>query len=119
MNDKQTRRGFFKDVAILGAAATGSAWALAACKKGGGEGGTAEGGAADLTCTDTSGLTEEQITTRMNSEYVDSTPVEGKTCDNCIQYEAPDKEGTCGGCKVIAGPVHPKGYCKLWAKMPA
>lgn len=117
MNDEmQSRRGFFKDVAILGAAAAGSAWALSACKGGGEEGGEA---AAGLDCTDTSGLTEQEITTRMNSKYVDETPIAGKVCDNCIQWEPPKEEGTCGGCKVIAGPVHPKGYCNLWAKMPA
>lgn len=89
---------------VLGAAAVAPS-VLAAC------GGKEEGG---LTCTDTTGLTPAQITTRQSQQYTDVSPHADKTCDNCNFYTAAPPN-QCGGCTVIAGPIHPDGYCNLWA----
>ena len=107
---------------------------MAACEKKGGEGGAekpsgeekakaeekpaekpAKGG-EELTCTDTSGLSESAIKMREQQAYVDHSTKEGKTCANCQLFKPPEKEGTCGGCATLKGPIHPDGYCNLWVK---
>ncbi|HJL14646.1 MAG TPA: high-potential iron-sulfur protein [Sandaracinaceae bacterium LLY-WYZ-13_1] len=95
---------------VLGVAAVAPS-ALAAC--GGEEEGA--GGGGELTCTDTSGLEPAALQTRQSQNYTDHSPNEGQQCDNCRFYQAPQQEGSCGSCQVIQGPVHPEGYCDLYA----
>ena len=140
MSDEQKldRREFFKRAGILGAAVAGGAQLLAACDKGGGGGGggqapseqgsggsgSKEGGGkaggsdkgGELSCTDTSGLSDQEKKTRESLNYVDHTEKEGKRCDNCRLYEPPENEGECAGCQVVPGPIHPDGYCTSWQK---
>jgi hypothetical protein len=40
-------------------------------------------------------------------------PKDGKQCDGCIQFVAPNS------CKLVDGDVAPTGWCLLWAKKPA
>jgi hypothetical protein len=89
---------------VLGAAAVAPA-ALAAC------GGEEAGG---LTCTDTTGLSPAEITTRQTQQYTDVSPHADKDCANCNFYTA-GQPNQCGTCQVIRGPIHPDGYCNLWA----
>ena len=42
--------------------------------------------------------------------YQDS-PKDGKQCDGCKLFVAPDS------CKSVSGPISPKGWCKLWVKV--
>jgi len=72
-------------------------------------------GKKELTCTDTSGLSADEAAARKTLDYADKTPDPAKNCANCLQFVKgePDK---CGSCKVLKGPVHPAGYCKVWAK---
>jgi hypothetical protein len=93
---------------VLGAAAVAPS-ALVAC------GGEEEEGAGELTCTDTSGLSQAQLQTRQSQNYVDESPNPNEKCSNCRFYQAPAQQGTCGTCQVIAGPIHPDGYCNLYA----
>lgn len=67
-----------------------------------------------LVCTDTTGLTPTDIQLRTTQEYVDRSPFPDKRCNNCTHF---DDKGPrqCGGCRVLKGPVHPVGYCRLWA----
>lgn len=105
-NEKIGRRDAAKRMLmVLGAAAVGPS-VLAAC---GGE----EQSAA-LNCTDTSGLTPAEITTRQSQAYTDVSPHADKTCDNCNFFTA-GGANACGSCTVIKGPIHPEGYCNLWA----
>lgn len=83
--------------------------ALAAC---GGE--EEEAGGGELTCTDTSGLEQAAITTREAQNYVDQSPNADQNCANCRFYTA-GQAGECGSCQVVQGPIHPEGYCNLWA----
>lgn len=71
-----------------------------------------------LVCGDTAGLTAEEIAARVNSKYADVSLFPDKKCAGCTQYVAgaPD---ACGGCKVLKGPIHPGGYCTLFAAKPA
>jgi hypothetical protein len=119
-----TRRSYLKrHLAVVGTLAfAGTGGLISACTKGGGE---AEGGGgageadqalSDLSCTDTSGLSQTELTTRKNSQYVDRSEVEGKKCNNCNFWQPPQTTGSCGGCQVVKGPIHPWGYCNLWAE---
>lgn len=68
-----------------------------------------------LTCDDVSGLTEQQVQTRKALKYVDQSPDPKKRCNGCQFFVKPEKEGMCGGCKLLPGPIHPQGYCTAWA----
>ncbi len=93
------RRAFLR--ACAGGVALIPAAALVACK-------------GSLSCNDTAGLSPEEQKMRADNKYVDTSPDAAKRCDNCIQFTAgaPDK---CGSCKVLKGPIHPAGFCNLWA----
>ena len=91
---------------VLGAAMLAPS-ALVGC---GEEGGGGEG----LTCTDTSGLEPAQLTTRESQAYTDSSANAEQNCANCRFYTAGQAD-QCGSCQVIQGPIHPDGYCNLWA----
>jgi hypothetical protein len=71
--------------------------------------------AGPASCTDVSGLTPEERKVRTTLDYTDRTPVPGKPCIKCVQYVPPASSGQCGGCKVMKGPVHPAGYCRVFA----
>lgn len=113
---KSSRRAFLQRMSF--AAAAGSL--LASCRfKAPDE---AEAAAMNLTsgdhaafsCTDISNLTEKQIQTRKALEYVEDSPHADKRCNNCRLFEPPGEGDECGGCQVVPGPIHPKGYCTAW-----
>ena len=77
-----------------------------------GEGPAAGGGP----CSDLSELTSEEIQKRKALGYVSDSPRPSQVCANCQLWIAPEEEGQpCGGCILIQGPIHPKGYCNSWA----
>lgn len=126
---KLNRREFLVRAGMLGAAATGVGM-YAGCDKGGSggqksggnkggggsKGGGKGGGGGELSCTDTSGLSESEIKTREQLKYVDKSDKPDKDCANCQLYQPPEKEGECGGCQSVPGPIHPDGYCTAWVK---
>lgn len=67
-------------------------------------------------CSDRSGLTEAQIETREMYAYVDRSEVDGEFCDNCEFWEPAPEGKTCGGCTLMEGPIHPKGWCEAWSE---
>jgi hypothetical protein len=71
-------------------------------------------GKGRFTCGDVSGLSEAEKTVRNTMAYTDHVADAKKRCDRCVQWIAAEQDG-CGKCKVIAGPVHPEGTCKLFA----
>lgn len=95
-----------RTLGVLGAAAFGGS-VFAAC------GSKQEEG---FSCMDTNGLSPAEVGMRNAQNYVDHSPHgEEKHCANCNLYQAAQSETQCGGCRVIKGPVHPEGYCGLWA----
>lgn len=66
-----------------------------------------------FSCTDVSGLTEPDRSARVILLYQDLSPTPEKECERCTQY-VPAAEG-CGSCKVVRGPIHPRGTCKVFA----
>ena len=124
MEDKRvTRRDFLLRVGALGLAGLGGSALLSAC--GGGQqqqqqsGAASESGtsaSAELTCTDVSGLTAEEIQMRESLQYTDHSPYPDKICANCQLYVPAESPDQCGACQLIKGPIHPNGYCTSWVQ---
>ena len=68
-----------------------------------------------FTCTDVSDLSVRDLQTREKLAYRDRTAKPELACDLCTQYVPPSGSG-CGTCRVVPGPTHPKGSCKVFAK---
>ncbi|MCA9507854.1 MAG: high-potential iron-sulfur protein [Myxococcales bacterium] len=66
-----------------------------------------------ITCQ-TINMSDEQKARRKNLRYTDNTPIKTRTCDNCKLYTLPTSASECGGCTVVPGPIHPKGWCSSW-----
>jgi hypothetical protein len=107
-HNESSRRDFLKHALSIGALSVAGGAVLTACGKQKKQGG---GG-----CNDVSGLSEADKTLRTANEYADVTPDKEQDCTNCELYTLPAAGAACGGCKVLKGPVAPKGWCKLWAK---
>ena len=123
MKSEMTRRRFLENSAYGAAAALTMGYLLAGCE-GKSDGGTATKGqaakpAGDFSCTDVTGLSEADVATRTSLAYVDKTPDPAKNCLNCALYTEPVGGAQCGGCTVVKGPIHPQGYCNVWAPKPA
>jgi hypothetical protein len=102
MSTPLDRRAFLERAALLGAAAMVGGTFVSACSK-----------PAEFSCTDVTGLSEEDAAKRTELQYADSTPRQGMACNNCSFYTA--AETGCGGCSILAGPIHPEGWCASWA----
>ncbi len=121
-----TRRGFLMICGAAGAAGT----LVAGC---GGTGDSANEAAStdadapdngaeavaddSFTCMDTSGLEEADINLRSTLQYTDTSPEADKNCANCSLYVVPESGSGCGTCQTVKGPIHPLGYCTIWAQM--
>lgn len=70
-----------------------------------------------FTCTGVGGLSVEALTIRDRLAYRDLAPKPELACDLCTQYLPPPSGSGCGGCKVMPGPTHPKGTCKVFARL--
>jgi hypothetical protein len=91
---------------LLAAPATFAALALSCAKK------------EPDACTSTLGLTQEEIKTRTSLGYRDREGDANKTCVKCTQYVEPKSIEDCGTCKVLKGPVHPRGGCNVFTPKP-
>jgi hypothetical protein len=76
--------------------------------------GTACKGGPPASCKDTSGLTKDEIATRTNLKYTDLSGDPKTRCSECRQYIPAPSSDACGTCKVMKGPVHPKGTCQVF-----
>ena len=97
------RRDAVRHLAIFAAAAVAPAWLATGCKGG--------DGAKALACTDTTGLTPDEVNMRTNLGYVEKGSDPAKQCTKCNFFKAgaPD---ACGSCTLIKGPINPSGNCK-------
>jgi hypothetical protein len=68
-------------------------------------------------CADTTSLSASDAQVRTQLSYVDTAPDPTKACASCQQFlpAAPD---TCGGCKILKGPISPRGNCKSFLAKP-
>ena len=112
------RRIFMKHAGLCG---MGAALYLAGC------GGDSEPAAKDTakavaarmnaeTCTDLSELTSGQIKIRDTFGYVDRSDDADMICRTCEFWKAPAAGVLCGGCTLMAGPIHPEGFCDSYSE---
>ena len=71
-----------------------------------------------LSCSDTTSLSSADAQVRTSLAYVDLSTEPAKTCLVCQQF-LPGPPNACGSCKVIKGPINPKGNCKSFLAKPA
>ncbi|MGC4070568.1 MAG: hypothetical protein QM784_39050 [Polyangiaceae bacterium] len=90
----RTRRDF-----IIGSIAAG-AWMLG-CKK------------QPVTCDDDAELDPFELEARRRAGYVEHTANETRNCRAC-QYWVRSSSAGCGSCKLLRGPIHPEGTCRLF-----
>jgi hypothetical protein len=103
-----SRRELLRDSVALGAlGVAATAFALGCDKK-----------PKELHCIDESALAPDEVTARHTLEYADKSPDPQKFCENCQQFTPPPPGKGCGGCKVVKGPINPKGHCKSWVAKP-
>jgi hypothetical protein len=107
MDEKVSRRYLFQQSAALGVLAVVG---VGACGK---------KEPASLSCTDTSSLSAADVGVRTALAYADISLEAGKECDRCQQFLPPATADTCGTCKVVRGPINPKGSCKAFVAKPA
>ena len=53
--------------------------------------------------------------TKAAMQYQDQ-PKNGQECDTCAQYIPPPQPGQPAACKVVEGPISPKGWCLAYVK---
>lgn len=96
----------------LVAATIGAPIIFASCKKNDNSGETRQR-LQVVPCPEQNGLSVQEQAIRTSLKYEDGSQMPGRTCDNCKLYTLPEIS-SCGGCKVVPGPIHPKGYCTAW-----
>lgn len=69
----------------------------------------------ELSCTDTSGLSSDEMAMRNTVNYLDKSPDPAKLCSACQLY-LPAAADVCGGCTVVKGPINPAGTCSSWVQ---
>jgi hypothetical protein len=67
-------------------------------------------------CQDVSALSDAEKTARTALQYTDTSPHPDKVCSGCNLYQPPADASQCGGCQVVKGPIHPRGYCTSWVQ---
>jgi hypothetical protein len=67
-------------------------------------------------CMSVDGLSDAEKKARETLQYVDMTSYADKTCATCQHWIVEAAEGECGGCKLVKGPIHPRGYCTIFVK---
>lgn len=55
---------------------------------------------------------EAQAKLAQNAVKYQPDPKDGKQCDGCAQFVAPNS------CKLVDGEISPTGWCLLWVKKP-
>lgn len=92
-----------RDLLRRGALGIGALTGLSACSK-----------HKAISCVAVDGLSVEEILPRNKLLYADVAPDPAKTCSTCQQFVAPLSEDQCGSCKIMKGPVNPRGSCKSY-----
>jgi hypothetical protein len=106
MDEKLSRRALLERSAAIGVTAV---FGAAACGK----------KTANANCTDATGLAAADLQVRTTVAYTDVSLEAGKLCSGCQQFIPPPPDTPCGTCKVVKGPINPKGMCKLFVAKPA
>lgn len=65
----------------------------------------------DFSCAQSPSLSAADKAARSALAYQDRVSDPARACQLCRQFVSGDR---CGSCKVMAGPVHPLGTCKIF-----
>jgi len=68
-------------------------------------------------CRDTSGLSPDDLNARTALGYVETSMDPKAHCSACRQYVPAPSSDACGTCKIMKGPIHPNGTCKVFAAL--
>jgi hypothetical protein len=104
---RRSRREVLQVLGGLTLAAGGAASTLA-CKK----------QPRHFSCVDSFALAPDDAHARTTLAYQEPAVDTTRTCATCQQYVLPAND-ECGSCKVLKGPVHPDGTCKVFSAKPA
>jgi hypothetical protein len=74
---------------------------------------------APTACLDITGLAPDDAQARAALGYAEPGADRAKDCASCQQYVAPSSDGACGSCKLLKGPIHPNGTCKVFTPKSA
>lgn len=112
-----TRRHFIKNALGLSSLLLGGAFFIGSC--GNGEKAAKDTGKSHkpTSCSDLSGISEEEIEKRKRLGYVEETPIPDNRCGNCKLYLPPGEGESCGTCSLFKGPVEENGYCTYYAPL--
>jgi hypothetical protein len=115
MEKDLTRRAFLQKSALLGIA-VGAGSLLSGCSSAEDQPAVVDQPAAGpLDCSDVTGLSDQQVTTRTGLQYVDVSEKPDQNCLNCLHWVPADQPDACGGCNLVPGPIAPEGWCLSWA----
>lgn len=67
-------------------------------------------------CNDISQLAPEHRTTRTTFKYEPVAKDPTKLCVTCNFWIPDPKDGLCGACTLVKGPIHPKASCMSWVE---
>lgn len=116
------RKDFFKKMGVLSVGALSASALITAC--GGSESPKVETKEAEKAmepmadatdpCSDLTGLTDQEKSTRDALGYIAKTENPEQVCTNCNFWQVPTGDSPCGGCQLMKGPINPDGWCKSW-----
>jgi hypothetical protein len=67
-------------------------------------------------CQDVHLLGDAEQIGRAFQQYTDHAPSTDKQCSKCDFWKPPSDPTQCGSCRIVSGPIHPKGYCTFFAR---
>lgn len=108
-DDKVSRRTAVRALGLLPLFGAGAAGLLAGCGK----------KTEPDSCTDLMGVSDAEKAARSALQYADKSPHADKHCELCSLYQPVSDVSKCGGCQIVKGPIHPKGYCTAFVAKPA
>jgi hypothetical protein len=65
-----------------------------------------------VVCANPDSLRDAEMSLRQSLHYTELSPRSEQVCARCGFFEA--SAGACGTCKLLKGPVNPKGHCDSW-----
>ena len=118
IHSASSRRSFLKRMVGVSAAGLFLPGLLAACRnENTATASSAETapGVAVASCAEGEAIPLTAVAPRKAVAYVDLSPHDERSCDNCRFFKQPATGASCGSCEIVGGPIAPAGYCTAWA----